>query len=66
MPVGRADVAVARGLTWTPPAAVVTAVLTRLFPDVPAGDDPWAALRWATGRGELPGREPRTEWHYTV
>jgi hypothetical protein len=36
-------------------------VLTRLFPDAPAGD-PTEVLLWQTGRGELPGRERLTSW----
>jgi hypothetical protein len=60
------DVAAAAGLPWTPPAGPVAAVLARLFPDAPAGGDPWTALRWATGRGDLPGR-PRVEhWRYAL
>jgi len=40
-------------------------VLERLLPDVEPGDDPWAALLWATGRLELPGRPRRTDWGWT-
>ncbi|MPQ97382.1 hypothetical protein GB931_05470 [Modestobacter sp. I12A-02628] len=61
------DVAGALGLAWTPPAPVVDATLTRLFPWVDPADavaGPWAALRWATGRGELPGRDPVAGWRY--
>ena len=41
-----------------------SAVLTRLFPWAPTDGDPWSALLWATGRGELPGREPVTSWRW--
>jgi hypothetical protein len=60
------DVATGVGLPFDPPGDVVAAVLVRLFPDVPAGDDAWAALRWATGRGDLPGRPRRTSWRYAA
>lgn len=40
-------------------------VLARLFPHVRPGDDPWATLLWATGRGDLPGRAPVTEWKWS-
>jgi hypothetical protein len=58
------DVAEGRGLDWRPPDALTTAVRARLFPWAPADADPWAALLWATGRGELPGREPVTSWRW--
>jgi hypothetical protein len=58
------DVAEGRGLDWRPPDALATAVRARLFPWAPADADPWAALLWATGRGELPGREPVTSWRW--
>nr|WP_218860390.1 maleylpyruvate isomerase N-terminal domain-containing protein [Petropleomorpha daqingensis] len=58
------DVAVALELPWTPPAELADAVLARLFPWVPADGDPAAALRWATGRTTLPGREPVSTWRW--
>jgi len=58
------DVADARQLDWAPPTALADAVLARLFPWAPVDGDPWAALLWATGRGELPGREPVTTWRW--
>ncbi|MCF6506476.1 hypothetical protein E9549_03495 [Blastococcus sp. MG754426] len=61
-----ADVAGAVGLDWQPPAEVAGAVRDRLFPDVPAGDDPLADLLWATGRLALPGRPRRGEWRYAM
>ncbi|WP_138734352.1 hypothetical protein [Modestobacter excelsi] len=58
------DIADGRGLDWVPPAALADATVTRLFPWVPPEPDPWAAMLWATGRGELPGREPVTSWRW--
>lgn len=60
------DVAVALGLTWAPPSGPVTATLARLFPDAPVAGDAWTALQWATGRGDLPGRERVTDWRYAM
>jgi hypothetical protein len=60
------DVASAIGLAWAPPAGPVTATLARLFPGVAADGDPWAAMRWATGRGDLPGRDRVTTWQYAM
>ncbi|NEB74551.1 hypothetical protein G3I40_04785 [Streptomyces sp. SID14478] len=45
------------GLDFVPPADLCARTLHRLFPDAPEGAEPWAALLWLTGRGELPGRE---------
>jgi RimJ/RimL family protein N-acetyltransferase len=47
-----------------PPVGLCESVLTHLFPHVRPGDDPWTTLLWATGRGELPGRAPVTEWRW--
>jgi hypothetical protein len=58
------DVADGRELPWAPPAPLADAVRARLFPWAPADADPWAALLWATGRGELPGRDPVTSWRW--
>ncbi|EXU87632.1 hypothetical protein P354_34420 [Streptomyces noursei PD-1] len=58
------DLAVGLGLDWDPPADVCARVLARLFPDVPAGADPWPTLLWATGRTALPGRPRRTAWRW--
>ena len=58
------DVAEALDLPWEPPADLADAVLARLFPWVPGDGDPAAALRWATGRTVLPGREPVTSWRW--
>jgi hypothetical protein len=58
------DVATALGLGWSPPAGPVLAAVRRLFPGAPADADPWPALLWATGRGELPGRPPVRDWRW--
>ncbi|MGW1140816.1 maleylpyruvate isomerase N-terminal domain-containing protein [Streptomyces zhihengii] len=58
------DVAEGLGLEWEPPGELCARVLTRLFPDVPAGHGPWPALLWATGRGELPGLPRRSAWRW--
>ncbi|MDW5325715.1 maleylpyruvate isomerase N-terminal domain-containing protein [Plantactinospora sp. KLBMP9567] len=61
------DIARALGLTLAPPAEVCARVLARMFPQVAAElaeVDPWSALRWATGRTELPGRPRVRRWHW--
>jgi hypothetical protein len=58
------DVAADLGLAWTAPEDVADAVLARLFPWAPADGSPEQALRWATGRAQLPGREPVTSWRW--
>jgi hypothetical protein len=57
------DIATALGLDWRPPAAMCSPVLTRLFPDAPAGD-PSAVLLWCTGRTVLDDRPRRAEWRW--
>lgn len=56
------DVAAGLGFDWTPPAALCSRVLTRMFPGTPADSDPWATLLWSTGRDELPGLPAVTSW----
>ncbi|MEJ1200741.1 MULTISPECIES: GNAT family N-acetyltransferase [unclassified Streptomyces] len=58
------DIAEGLGLTYEPPAELCADVLARIFPHVQPGADPWRTLLWATGRGELPGRAPVTEWRW--
>jgi hypothetical protein len=60
------DIATGTGVAFAPPADLAAAVLDRLFPETPGGPDPWAALRWATGRGDLPGRPRRSGWRYAA
>src|SRR3569833_2023508 len=58
------DAAQTLNFARSPDPDVVARVLRRLFPDVPAGNDPWPTLLWATGRAELPGHPRRTEWRW--
>jgi len=61
------DIAQGLGLAIDPPRDVCARVLARLFPEAApdlAGVDPWAALRWSTGRIELPGRPRLEEWNW--
>ncbi|MFK4099814.1 GNAT family N-acetyltransferase [Streptomyces sp. NPDC019531] len=59
------DIMEGLGRTYEPPAHLPEYVLTRIFPEVQPGPDAWHTLLWATGRGELPGRAPRTEWRWS-
>lgn len=59
------DVAEGLGIGHEPPAELASFALTRLFPQVEPGPTPWRTLLWATGRGELPGREPVTGWRWS-
>ncbi len=59
-----ADVARGLGPLLDPPRDLCARVLARMFPEVSAEADPWQALLWATGRGDLPGHERRTEWRW--
>ncbi|MEV0901175.1 DinB family protein [Actinoplanes sp. NPDC049802] len=59
------DVARALDLEWAPPEELCDRALRRLFRDAPAGAGRWATLLWATGRGELTGRERRPpDWRW--
>lgn len=58
------DAAEGLGLAYEPSADLCTAVLTRLFPHVRPGADPWQTLLWATGRTALPDRPRQTEWRW--
>jgi hypothetical protein len=49
---------------WEPPADLCARTRHRLFPHAPADTDPWPTLLWATGRGELPGRERLDKWRW--
>ncbi|MEU6888859.1 GNAT family N-acetyltransferase [Streptomyces viridosporus] len=59
------DITEGLGVPYEPPAELASFVLTRIFPRVRPGPTPWRTLLWATGRGDLPGREPVTEWHWS-
>ncbi|WP_345051476.1 GNAT family N-acetyltransferase [Streptomyces rameus] len=58
------DMAQGLGLAYEPSADLAESVLTWIFPHVQPGPAPWPTLLWATGRGELPGRAPVTEWRW--
>lgn len=58
------DLALGLGLDWTAPAPLCARVLHRLFPDAPSDTAPWPTLRWATGRGSLPGCADVTDWRW--
>ncbi|MDN5918222.1 MAG: maleylpyruvate isomerase N-terminal domain-containing protein [Pseudonocardia sp.] len=66
------DIARGLGVEWSMPDDTCRAVLTRLFPDIPAGPalgscrtgDAAATLLWATGRGHLEGHEPVRGWRW--
>ena len=53
------DIAQGLGVEFTPPVEVAARTLARLFPWVPAGDDPWGALLYASGRAPLGDKERR-------
>ncbi|MFD4530059.1 GNAT family N-acetyltransferase [Streptomyces sp. NPDC058470] len=59
------DIAEGLGIPYAPPAELCEDVLTRIFPHVRPGPDHWRTLLWATGRGDLPGRAPVTEWTWS-
>ncbi|WP_406437231.1 GNAT family N-acetyltransferase [Streptomyces sp. NBC_00631] len=52
------------GLPYQPAEELAESVLAHLFPHVQPGPTPWQTLLWATGRGELPGRAPVTQWRW--
>jgi hypothetical protein len=55
------DITQGLGLSWLPPQPLCAAVLSRLFPDAPAGD-PVQILLWCTGRANLDGYPRVTSW----
>lgn len=60
------DIAHGLGLPFRPPDDLARRLLARLFPWVSAEPDPWAAVRWASGRIALPDRArlgPEWYWH---
>lgn len=59
------DVAEGLGVAYEPAPELCDFVLTRIFPRVQPGPTPWRTLLWATGRGDLPGRDPVTEWRWS-
>jgi RimJ/RimL family protein N-acetyltransferase len=59
------DLAEGLGVSYEPAPELCAFVLTRIFPHVQPGPTPWRTLLWATGRGDLPGRPPVTEWRWS-
>ncbi len=57
------DAARGLGLSYEPDRVLAGRVLARLFPWVTGDEDPWALLRWATGRIALPDRPQLERWH---
>ena len=49
------DIAQGLSVGYAPPHEVCGRTVRRLFPWAPTDVEPWDALRWATGRQELPG-----------
>ncbi|BCL21261.1 GNAT family N-acetyltransferase [Streptomyces tuirus] len=58
------DIAEGLGVSYEPAPELCDFVLGRIFPHVQPGPAPWPTLLWATGRGELEGRTPLTEWRW--
>ncbi|MFF4311618.1 GNAT family N-acetyltransferase [Streptomyces sp. 900105755] len=58
------DMTLGLGLPYRPSEELAESVLAWLFPHVQPGPAAWPTLLWATGRGELPGRAPVTEWRW--
>ncbi|AMW11223.1 acetyltransferase [Streptomyces qaidamensis] len=58
------DICEGLGLSYEPAPELCDFVLTRIFPHVQPGPTPWPTLLWATGRGDLAGRAPLTEWRW--
>ena len=71
------DIAQGLGLAFRPPDDLARRLVRRLFPWAPTDPNPWAGVRWASGRAALPDRErlnadwywhcaPLAEWDGTV
>lgn len=59
------DLSEGLGVPFTPPGDLIAVGMARLFPEAPTDTDPWTTLLWATGRGELDGRERRgPDWYW--
>lgn len=57
------DIAKGLELDWTPPSALCTPVLQRLFPGAPEGDASEVLLH-LTGRQALAGKDKLTDWSW--
>jgi hypothetical protein len=55
------DITRGLGIAWQPPESLCTTVLSRIFPEAPAGD-PVQVLLWSTGRADLAGHPRVTSW----
>lgn len=58
------DVAQGLGLAYDPDPDTCARVIARLHRDLGPHDDPWQLLLWATGRGDLPHRQPVRRWRW--
>jgi hypothetical protein len=63
------DIATGLGVTFAPPPDVCERVVARMFPHhearlAQADVDPWTALRWATGRVDVPGLPELGVWRW--
>jgi hypothetical protein len=63
------DIATGLGVDFAPPSEVCERVVARMFPHhesqlAQAAVDPWTALRWSTGRMELPGVPAPRVWRW--
>ncbi|MFJ9560089.1 GNAT family N-acetyltransferase [Streptomyces fuscichromogenes] len=59
------DMAIGLEIPYRPAEELAETVLSHLFPHVQPGPTAWQTLLWATGRGELPGRAPVTDWQWS-
>ncbi|MGA8117561.1 MAG: hypothetical protein WCA46_28320 [Actinocatenispora sp.] len=63
------DIATGLGVPFDPPRDLCVRILARMFPHhtatlADADTDPWTALRWATGRADLPGLPTVGTWKW--
>jgi hypothetical protein len=58
------DIARGLGTAVDPSRELCTRLLARMFPEQSGldGVDPWLAVRWCSGRADLPDRPHRTKW----
>ncbi|HEX9694807.1 MAG TPA: hypothetical protein VGB64_00670 [Actinomycetota bacterium] len=59
-----ADIAAGLSIPFEPSSNLCRRTVARLFPEVGDQEDPWALLRWATGRIALPDRPRRRSWRW--
>jgi hypothetical protein len=59
-----ADIAAGLAVPFEAAPNLCRRTIARLFPEVEDHDDPWALLRWATGRIALPDRSRRRSWRW--